>query len=111
MAFHSLVCGVWKWPLLTQAACMQRLGQEPFHMLLVFCFSPSQLAPFLTQLVRIGAAGSPAVLHLLSSLTCATFYRTCITDGAVPSSLWQPEGVSSKPEQIFSDLSLANGNI
>lgn len=89
--FHLLVRGVWKMPLLPQAARVQRPRQEPFHMLLVFCFSPSLLAPCLTQLFRVGAAGSPAVLHLLSSLTCVMFYWTCIMDGAVPSSLWQLE--------------------
>lgn len=93
--FHLIVCGAWNRPLLSQATHVQRPRQEPFHILLVFCFSPFQLSPCLIQFIRIGAAGSPAVLHLLSSLTCMMFYWTCIINGTVPSPLWQPERVAS----------------
>lgn len=92
--FHLIVCGAWNRPFLSQATHMQRPRQEPFHILLVFCFSPFQLSPCLIQLIRIVAAGSPALLHLLSSLTWK-FYWTCIINGAVPSPLWQPERVAS----------------
>lgn len=79
---------------------MQRPRQEPFQMLLVLCFSPSQLAACITLFIRIGAAGSPAVLHLLSFLTCVMFYWTPIMDGPVPSHLEQPERVASESEQM-----------
>lgn len=69
-------------------------------MLLLLCFSVSLLVPCLTQLVRKGAAGSPADWDQLSPLSCVMFYWTCVMDGAVPLPLQQPES-----QQIqFSDL-------
>lgn len=69
------------WDLEKAFAHMQGPREEPFLMLLMLCFSPISL--FLAMLIRIAAAGSPAVLQLLYSLVCMMMELSLHPDGSL----------------------------